>query len=94
MSLDGMSIERQAYQMFKNDFKGRLRFASKLVDWQLLEAEITGKSTEPMQNGGYMDKLGSQVADGHMTHEHFSSKKSELARLLEQAYFPVIDTED
>jgi len=54
-----MSIERQAYQMFKNDFKGRLRFASKLVDWQLLEAEITGKSTEAMQNGGYMDKLGS-----------------------------------
>ena len=93
MSLDGMSIERQAYQMFKNDFKGRLRFASKLVDWQLLEAEITGKSVEGMQNG-FQDKLGSQVADGHMTHEHFSSKKSELARLLEQAYFPVIDTED
>lgn len=78
--------------MFKNDFKGRLRFASKLVDWQLLEAEITGKSTEAMQNG--MDKGGSSVADGHMTHEHFSSKKSEMARLLEQAYFPVIDTED
>jgi hypothetical protein len=79
--------------VFKNDFKGRLRFASKLVDWQLLEAEISGRSTEGMHNG-FLDKLGSQVADGHMTHEHFSSKKSEMARLLEAAYFPVIDTED
>ena len=80
--------------MFKNDFKGRLRFAGKLVDWQQLEAEITGRSIEGMQNGNFLDKIGNQVADGHMTHEHFSSKKSEMARLLELAYFPVIDTED
>ena len=44
--------------MFKNDFKGRLRFAGKLVDWQQLEAEITCRSIEGMQNGNFLDKIG------------------------------------
>ena len=29
--------------------------------------------------------------DGELAHEHFNSTKSELAKIMESAYFPVID---
>ena len=84
-----MSIEQQAYRLFKNDFKGRLRFASKLIDWQILEAQISRKSTEKM-DGNFKAKL----ADGQIARDHFTASKSEMGRLIEQTYFPVIDTDD
>ena len=39
-------------------------------------------------------ELGLKLADGQIARDHFTASKSEMGRLIEQTYFPVIDTED
>jgi len=39
-----MALEKQAYNEFNRDIKGRLRFVNKLLDFQKLADEVGGKN--------------------------------------------------
>ena len=78
------------YEAFNNDLKGRLRFVEQIHKWQRLGDKIHGKDQGllPEASDSFHD---CKLEDGEMAHEHFHSTKSELTKIMENVYFPVID---
>lgn len=89
-----MALEKQAYNEFNRDIKGRLRFVNKLLDFQKLADEVAGKNPKKKELN-FFQKIGkSIIQDGELASEHFAATKSELSNLMEAAYFPVIDCQE
>lgn len=89
-----VDLEKVAYQRFRNDIKGRLRFIDKLMDFNKLSNEVNGvvPKKKPLN---FFQKIGKAIIeDGQLAHEHFTASKSELGKLMEAAYFPVVDCQE
>ena len=87
-SYDPNHLEKVLYDAFNNNLKGRLKFINSVHEWQRLGDRVQGKDT-----GVYGDSFADHcnVEDGELAHEHFNVTRSELSKIMENAYFPVVD---
>lgn len=83
-------LEHLAYKVFNEDLRGRLKFVSHFFDWHAFGDRLTGNEKFwNMRN--IQEMIGKKICeDGEFTDEHFSCSKSQLHRLMEKVYFPVI----
>jgi len=79
-----------AYKVFNEDLRGRLRFVAHFFDWHSFGDRLTGN--EKFWNMKNIQELiGKKICDdGEFTDEHFCASRSELNRLMEKVYYPVI----
>ena len=60
----------------------------------MLADEVTGKAPKKKELN-FFQKIGKAIIqDGELASEHFAASRSELGKLMEAAYFPVIDCQE